>query len=67
LEAAAKKHGISLPKGWTGQVYNENPIEVMLQYVDNMTDTIQAWQTMDAMKGAGLTRQHMSRIDTQST
>ena len=65
LEREARKHGVVLPKDWDGKIFNENPVETMVGYIDNMSDAIQAWQTVDAMKQAGLAITHSTEIDMQ--
>lgn len=65
LEREARKYNIPLPKGWDGQVFNANPIETMVDYVANMSDAIEAWQHIDALRRAGLAFTHSAHLDVQ--
>ncbi len=57
--------GISMPHNWDGKVFNENPIEVMLDYLDNMTDAINSWNLMDSLKASGLAFTHTAELNAQ--
>ena len=67
LEAQARKEGIPLPKDWDGVLYNDNPIEVMIDYVDNMAEAIEVWQHVDGLARAGLSARHSVEVDAQLT
>ena len=67
LERTAKEFNVPIPKDWDRILYNENPVEVMVNYIDNMSEAIEVWQHMDGLARAGLTARHSVEIDAQGT
>lgn len=65
VEEAAQKFNKVLPANWDGTLFNENPIDVMLDYVNSMSDTIQAWSTVEALRASGLAFNHSVELDVQ--
>jgi hypothetical protein len=59
--------GLALPSNWDGKLFNENAIETMIDYVDSMTDAINAWSITDKLKASGLAFKHSTALDMQST
>ncbi len=57
--------GIAMPHNWDGTLFNENPIEVMLDYLDNMTDAINSYNLMDSLKASGLAFTHTAELNLQ--
>ncbi len=65
LERESNRLGIALPKDWDGAIFNDNPIEVMLDYLDNMTDAINSFNLMDSLKASGLAFTHSAELNVQ--
>ena len=65
IERESARLGIQLPHNWDGTIFNENPIEVMLDYLDNMTDAINSWNLMDSLKASGLAFTHTAELNLQ--
>ena len=61
----AAKHGIPLPPNWDGKLFDENPIKVMIDYVDSMTDAMNGWSIVDNLKASGLAMKHATALDSQ--
>ena len=66
LEKAGREAGVAQPKGLK-TLYNENPIEVTIGYVDSMSEAIEVWQHVDGLKRAGLAGAPSHAVDMQST
>jgi hypothetical protein len=67
LIADDPRSGIVLPRNWDNKVFNDNPLEVVGNYIDNLHEVIQLWQTVEALKSAGLAFAHSSVIDIGKT
>lgn len=63
LKKLAEDGKITLPRGFNGRILNENPLEVVGTYIDNMTEAIQTWQMIDSLKSAGLAMGHKVGYD----
>ncbi len=66
MERESKRLGIPLPEDWAGALFNENPLEVMLDYIDNMTDAINAWNLLEPLKASGLAFTHAAELNLQN-
>lgn len=66
LERESRRLGIPLPTDWDGALFDENPLEVMLDYIDNMTDAINAWNLMEPLKASGLAFTHTAELNLQN-
>ena len=66
LERESKRLGVPLPNDWDGALFNENPLEVMLDYLDNMTDAINAWNLLEPLKASGLAFTHAAELNLQN-
>lgn len=65
LRREAELYGIPVPKNWDGKIFNENPIDTMIQYIENMTDAIHSWSLINALKASGLAMSHATELDMQ--
>ena len=65
IEREADRLGIVLPKDWDGIIFNDNPVETMLDYVDSMTDAINSWNVVNRLKASGLAFTHRAELDMQ--
>ena len=67
LERVGREQGVPLPKNWNGKLYNENPIEVTIGYIDSMNEAVEVWQHVDGLMRAGLASRHSTDINMQKT
>jgi hypothetical protein len=54
IKQLAEEKGIKLPNKWDERLFDDNPLEVMTSYIDNLNDSIELWQSMEQLKIAGL-------------
>lgn len=54
-----------LPRNWDGKIFEENPFQILSDYVESMDNTIRQWTMIDAMKMAGLVVKHSTAVDPQ--
>ncbi len=66
IERESKRLNITLPNNWDGTLFNENPIEVMLDYLDSMTDAINSWNLMESLRASGLAFTHTTELNVQN-
>lgn len=65
VKALAERRGVALPKNWDGKVFNENPLDVILAFVDDTQHAIQGLQMTDALRAVGLAFDKSAGLDVQ--
>lgn len=64
VRALAEARGVSL-RSWDGKIFNENPLEITLGFVDDMQRAIHGLALVDRLKGVGLAVEHSAGLDAQ--
>lgn len=59
--------GIVLPRNWDGKVFDDNPLNVIGGYIDNLHEVVKLWQTVEALKVAGLAFPSSQGLDIGAT
>lgn len=57
--------GVALPKGWNGKLFNENPMESYVGFIEATQQAIDSWGMVNAMRAAGLAEGKSVRFDVQ--
>lgn len=65
VEALARKNNISLPKNWSGKVFDENPLHITLGFVEDMRKAIQGMSMVRTLQDIGLAASKKSGLDVQ--
>lgn len=65
IRKLADQFDVVLPSKWDGKLFNENPLELMTQYVESLTDAVNLFGLMKGLKAAGLAFHHSSAYDVQ--
>jgi hypothetical protein len=61
----AEERGIPIPKDWDGKLFNENPLEVTLGFVEDVQQAIQGWSFINSLKAIGLANEAKAGLDVQ--
>ena len=65
VKRLADEHNIVLPKGWQGEVFKTNPLDIVFGYVNNLDEVVTSWGLMDALRTAGLAFEHSTAPNVQ--
>jgi hypothetical protein len=58
IEKLARENNISLPKGWDGKLFSEDPLELAIGYIRNLDEVVRTYNVVEGFRAAGLAFKH---------